>query len=79
MKTYIYIYIPYIYIYIYTPNQTKSCKLPFRIHPAAPTVLQGRPEVQKWLPKVLSRLQNNHSRCFRSAKIVSQGAPEVQK
>ena len=31
-----------------------------RVHPAAPKVLQGGPEMPKWFPRVLPRCQNNH-------------------
>ena len=41
------------------PHRSKSCYLQTRVHPAAaPMVLQGGPEVPKWLPKVLPRCQN---------------------
>ena len=36
-------------------NRQKSCYLQLRVHPAAPTVLQGGPEVSKWPSKVLPR------------------------
>ena len=42
-------------------NRMKSFKLPSRLHPAAPTVLQHGPEVPKWSPG-----------CSRVAEMVSQ-------
>ena len=33
----------------------KSCKLPSRVHPAAPMVLQGGPKMPKWLPRLRPR------------------------
>ena len=38
-------------------------------------VLQGGPEVPKWLPEVLPRRQNGHPRCSRGAKM----APRMSK
>ena len=60
-------------------KRLKSCHLQLRVHPADSMVLQGRPEVLKWLPKVLPWRQNGITRCFRDTKMVSQGAPGVHK
>ena len=50
-------------------NRLKSCYLQLRVHPAAPMVLQGGPEVRKWPPKVLPRCKNGSPRCSRGAKM----------
>ena len=46
------------------PKSNKSCKLPSRVHPAAPTALQRGPEVP--------RCQNGPPGCSRGEKMVSQ-------
>ena len=39
-------------------NRPRSCDGQLLVHPAAPMVLQGGPEVPKWSPKMRPRCQN---------------------
>ena len=56
-------------------NRPESCCLELRGHPATPMVIQGGPEVLKWLANVFPRCQN----CLARWSEMTKWLPECQK